>query len=157
MIYVFDNSSLSNLKHFYPEVFQSVWVRLDALIEKNQLVSTREVWREIENGIPTPHVNDWLKQRKHIFTTPTKDEQQFVVEIFKIKHFQALIGKQQQLRGTPVADPFVIACAGVKENGVVVSEESYKKNGAKIPNVCKYFDIPCIKLKEFMQQQNWSF
>lgn len=157
MIYVFDSSSLSNLKHFYPEVFQSVWVRLDALVGKNQLVSTREVWREIENGDPTPHVNDWLKQRKHIFTMPTNEEQQFVARIFEIKHFQTLIGKQQQLRGTPVADPFVIACAGVKEGGVVVSEESHKKNGAKIPNVCEHFDIPCIKLKEFMQQQNWSF
>ena len=157
MIYVFDNSSFSNLKHFYPEVFKSVWVGLDGLIEEKRLVSTREVWRELQQGNPTPHVNNWLKQRKHIFTMPTNDELILVAEIFKVKHFQQLIGKQQQLRGTPVADPFVIACAGVKEGGVVVCEESFKENGAKVPNVCQHFNILCIKLKEFMQQQHWNF
>ena len=157
MIYVFDNSSLSNLKHFYPEVFKSVWAGLDNLIQDGRLVSTREVWRELQQGNPTPHVNDWLKQRKHIFTIPSNEELLFVAEIFKVKHFQQLIGKQQQLRGTPVADPFVIACAYVKGNAVVVCEESLKKNAAKIPNVCQHFSIPCIKLKEFMQQQQWTF
>ena len=157
MIYVFDNSSLSNLKHFYPEVFKSVWFGLDDLIEKGNLISTREVWRELQNGNPTGHVNEWLKERKHIFKTPTNEELQFVAEIFKIKHFQSLIGRQQQLKGTPVADPFVIACAKVKENGVVVTEESFKNNDAKIPNVCQHFDIPCINLKDFMQQQDWAF
>lgn len=157
MIYVFDNSSLSNLKHFYPEVFKSVWLGLDNLIKAGNLISTREVWRELQNGNPTGHVNKWLKERKHIFTTPTNDELQFVAEIFKIQHFQSLIGRQQQLKGTPVADPFVIACAKVKENGVVVTEESFKKNAAKIPNVCEHFNIPCIKLKDFMQQQDWAF
>ncbi|MCP4488071.1 MAG: DUF4411 family protein [Gammaproteobacteria bacterium] len=67
------------------------------------------------------------------------------------------MGGKQQLRGTPVADPFVIACAGVKQNGVVVCEESFRKNAAKIPNVCAHFDVPCINLKQFMQQQNWAF
>ena len=29
MIYVFDTSSLSKLKHFFPGVFKSVWAGLD--------------------------------------------------------------------------------------------------------------------------------
>lgn len=157
MIYVFDNSSISNLKHFYPEVFSSVWQGLEVLIQEEKLVSTREVWNELERGSPTPHVNEWLKQRKHIFTTPTNEELLFVAEIFKVKHFRSLIGRQQQLKGTPVADPFVIACAKVKKDGVVVTEESLKDNAAKIPNVCKYFGIRCINLKAFMQEQGWKF
>jgi len=157
MTYVFDNSSLSNLKHFYPEVFKSVWAGLDELIASGELLSTREVWNELQNGIPVGYVNDWLKQRKHIFTTPTNEELQFVAEIFKVRHFQSLIGEKQRLKGTPVADPFVIACAKVKPNGIVVTEESFKNNAAKIPNVCKHFDIRCINLKEFMQMQDWNF
>jgi hypothetical protein len=134
-----------------------VWTGLDDLISKNRLISTREVWRELQQGNPTPHVNDWLNQRKHIFTTPTNEELNFVATIFSIKHFQQLIGKQQQLRGTAVADPFVIACAAVRKKGIVVCEESRKENSARMPNVCDHFKIPCIKLKEFMQQQNWTF
>jgi len=157
MIYVFDNSSLSNLKHFYPEIFKSVWTGLGELVDVKQLISTKEVWREMQNGNPSGHVNEWLKQRSRIFTTPTNDELQFVAGIFRVPHFQSLIGEKQRLKGTPVADPFVIACAAVRENGVVVTDESRKPNAAKIPNVCDHFGISCINLRQFMQQQNWTF
>lgn len=156
MIYVFDTSSLSKLKHFYPAVFKSIWTGLDDLVNCQRVISTREVWNEMQRGSADRHTNDWLSQRKHIFTTPTAAELQFVAEIFRIPHFQGLIGEQQRLKGTPVADPFVIACAKIR-NGTVVTEEQLKPNAAKIPNVCKHFDIPCIDLEEFMQQQGWSF
>ena len=156
MIYVFDTSSLSELKHFYPAIFKSVWQGLDKLVQHNQLISTKEVWHEIERGNPNPFINDWLKHRKEIFTTPSSSELLFVAEIFKIVHFQALIGEKQRLKGTPVADPFVIACAKIR-NGTVVTEEQLKPNAAKIPNVCQHFNIPCIDLESFMQQQAWSF
>jgi len=157
VIYVFDNNSLSKLKHFYPGVFKSMWTGLDALVQNGELISTREVWNEMQRGNPDPHVTQWLKLRKGlIFTTPTTAELQFVAQIFQVPHFQGLIGAQQRLKGTPVADPFVIACAKVHE-GTVVTEEKFKLNAAKIPNVCQNFKIPCIDLKEFMQQQGWSF
>ncbi len=156
MIYVFDTSSLSKLKHFYPGVFKSVWQGLETLIENGELVSTREVWREMERGNNDQYTNAWFKKHKEIFTMPTAAELQFVAEIFQHKHFQMLIGEQQRLKGTPVADPFVIACAKVK-GGTVVTEEQLKPNAARIPNVCQHFKIPCINLETFMQQQGWSF
>jgi hypothetical protein len=156
MIYVFDTSSLSKLKHFFPGVFKSVWTGLDALVLSGHLISTREVWNEIERGDVDAHTNNWLKQRKHLFTTPTGSELQFVARIFQIPHFQALIGEKQRLTGTPVADPFVIACAKVR-GGTVVTEERLKPQAAKIPNVCQRFSVPCMDLETFMQQQGWSF
>ena len=157
MIYVFDNNSLSKLKHFYPGIFKSLWSGLDLLIEDGNLISTREVWKEMERGNPNEFVNQWLYDRKHIFTMPTPEELQFVAQIFRVNHFHTLIGEQQRLKGTPVADPFVIACAKVR-NGTVVTEERKKPNSAKIPNVCEHFnDIPCITLEEFMRQQSWNF
>ncbi|PPD34119.1 MAG: hypothetical protein CTY18_08870 [Methylomonas sp.] len=156
MIYVFDTSSLSKLKHFYPGVFKSVWNGLDELVKQKQLISTKEVWNEMERGNPDQYTNEWLKERKEIFTIPSAAELRFVAEIFKISHFQALIGEQQRLKGTPVADPFVIACAKINQ-GTVVTEEQFKPNAAKIPNVCQHFKIPCIDLEKFMQQQSWSF
>lgn len=156
MIYVFDTSSLSKLKHFFPGVFKSVWTGLDALVLSGHLISTREVWNEIERGDVDAHTNQWLKQRKQIFTTPTGPELQFVAQIFQTRHFQALIGEKQRLTGTPVADPFVIACAKVR-GGTVVTEERLKPQAAKIPNVCEHFSVPCMDLETFMQQQGWSF
>ena len=156
MIYVFDTSSIRSLQHFYPSVFKTIWDGLDSLVLQQNLISTREVWNELGRQNVSTDVLAWAKQNKPIFTTPNAAELQFVAQIFQIKHFQNLIGEQQRLKGTPVADPFVIACAKIK-GGAVVTEEKLKPNAAKIPNVCAHFDVPCIDLEKFMQQQGWAF
>lgn len=156
MIYIFDNSSLSKLKHYYPNIFKSIWAGLDGLVANGDLISTREVWNEMQLGAPNPHVQAWLKVNKDIFQTPQAAELQIVANILAIPHFQALIGTKQQLNGTPVADPFVIALAKTR-NGTVVTEEDFKPNAAKIPNVCQHFGVPCMNLEQFMQVQGWSF
>jgi len=157
LIFVFDNNSLSRLKHFFPGVFQSVWVGLDELVHSGSLISSREVWREMQEGNPDDSVNSWLEERKDIiFPVPSSEELNCVSQILSVPHFQTLIGEKQRLKGTPVADPFVIACAKVRD-GVVVTEEKYKDNAAKIPNVCLHFGVECINLEEFMSRQGWSF
>ncbi|EQD48048.1 Uncharacterized conserved protein UCP008505 [mine drainage metagenome] len=156
MIYVFDTSSIRSLQHFYPSVFKTIWDGLDGLVQQKNLISTREVWNELGRQNVSADVLTWAKQNKQIFTTPNAAELQFVAQIFQIKHFQNLIGEQQRLKGTPVADPFVIACAKIK-GGTAVTEEQLKPNAAKIPNVCAHFKVPCIDLEKFMQQQGWAF
>ncbi len=156
MIYVFDTSSIRSLQHFYPSVFKTIWDGLDGLVQQQNLISTREVWNELGRQNVSANVLAWAKQNKQIFTTPNAAELQIVAQIFQIKHFQSLIGEQQRLKGTPVADPFVIACAKIK-GGTVVTEEQLKQNAAKIPNVCQHFNVPCIDLEGFMQQQGWEF
>lgn len=165
MIYVFDTSSIRSLQHFYPRVFRSIWDRLDDLTAHGRFRSTREVYNELERQAVSEEVLKWVKARKELFSIPTGPELEFVAEIFRIKHFQGLIGAQQRLKGTPVADPFVIACARI-HGGAVVTEEGWqrggeplvlKANAAKIPNVCAHFKIPCIDLEEFMHQQGWTF
>jgi hypothetical protein len=156
VIYVFDTSSLRSLQHFYPSVFKTIWDGLDTLIQQQNLISTREVWNELGRQNVSADVLAWAKQNKQIFTTPNAAELQFVAQIFQIPHFQNLIGEQQRLKGTPVADPFVIACAKIK-GGTVVTEEQLKQNAAKIPNVCQHFNVPCIDLEGFMQRQGWEF
>jgi hypothetical protein len=165
MIYVFDTSSLRALQHFYPRVFTTIWTGLDSLVEDGRLISTREVYKELEAQAVSDEVKAWAKSNKAMFTTPGSDETLFVATIFQNKHFQSLIGEQQRLKGNPVADPFVIACAKIR-NGTVVTEEGWsrtgapltpKPNAAKIPNVCKHFNVPCANLEAFMQQQGWKF
>ena len=165
MIHVFDTSSLRSLQHFYPSIFKSIWDSLNTLADQGEMISTREVFNELERQAVSEEILQWAKSRKSLFATPTGPELQFVADLFKVKHFQGLIGAQQRLKGTPVADPFVIACARIN-NATVVTEEGWqhgvkpltpKPNAAKIPNVCLHFGIGCINLESFMHQQGWAF
>ncbi|MGF7191821.1 hypothetical protein JOE11_004894 [Robbsia andropogonis] len=165
MSYVFDTSSIRSLQHFYPRVFRSIWDDLETLASQGLLISTREVLNELERQAVSEDVLKWVGEHRSMFLTPNAEELQFVATIFQVKHFQALIGQQQRLKGTPVADPFVIACAKVY-GSTVVTEEGWmrpsasltpKPNAAKIPNVCAHFGIPCIDLEEFMHQRDWKF
>ena len=70
MSYVFDTSSLSKLKHFFPGVFKSVWTGLDGLVQAGELISTREVWNEIERGDVDPHTNQWLNVPSRVIMYP---------------------------------------------------------------------------------------
>lgn len=155
MIHIFDTSSLSELDAYYPNIFKSFWARLDAAASAGDIISTREVRAELERS-GLVNVLAWAKLNSDMFTTPGAAETAFVAQIFAVQHFQALINTKAALNGTPVADPFVVACAKIK-GGTVVTEERFKPNAAKIPNVCAHFQIPCINLETFMRNMGWSF
>lgn len=156
MSYVFDNSPLSTLfKNFYRNRFPSLWVLFDDLVATGRIVSTREVLREIEDG-PTKSLRDWAAQNQQLFTVPTAAEGAFVTRIYANPHFQQNIEQQKILKGGKNADPFVIAKAFVVQ-GTVVTMELFKPNGAKIPNICRHFNIQCVTLEEFMEEEGWQF
>ncbi len=98
----------------------------------------------------------WVKEHKAMFALPGADESTFVGEIFKVPHFKALVGEQQRLKGSPVADPFLVASARCCD-GCVVTEEKLKPNAAKIPNVCDHFGVNYTNVLGFLKQKNWKF
>jgi hypothetical protein len=71
-------------------------------------------------------------------------------------HFQANIERQKLYKGGRNADPFVIAKAGT-DGFTVVTMEKLKPGGAKIPNICKHFNVSCITLEDFMAAEGWTF
>ncbi len=155
MKYVFDTSPFVSLfKNFYPSTFVTLWQNFDALIDAGEIVSTREVYREIEHQ--DDELKEWAKDHKSIFTTPTSQEGAFVSRIYRVAHFQANIEKQKLLKGGTNADAFVVAKAAVSQASVVTLEET-RPNAAKIPNICKRFRVPCFSLEEFMQAEGWQF
>lgn len=156
MIYVFDTSSFVVLKHFYPSRFPSVWSGLERLIDAKRLASVREVLNELDSHNDQDFIQKWAKEHKSLFLTPRPEELLVVSRIFQVEHFRALISKQNILKGRPVADPFVIAAAHVKQ-GVVVTEETNKPNAAKIPNICDHFGIEYVTLEGFMEKEGWAF
>ena len=156
MTYVFDTGAFIVLKNFYPAAFPTLWKRIGAFAGDGTLVSVREVFNELHNYNDTDFIQDWAKQHKNIFVKPGNDELLFVQRILAIPHFQTLIGAKQLAKGTPVADPFVIAAAAVK-HATVVTQEQLKPNAAKVPNICEHFGVPWINLEQFMTQQGWTF
>jgi hypothetical protein len=156
MSYVFDNSPLSALfRNYYRRTFRTLWEHFDVLVAENRLMSTREVFREIEDG-PIESLRDWAKQNRHLFPTPTPAEGAFVSRIYSVRHFQQNIEQRKLLRGGKIADPFVIAKAAC-ENRTVVTIEVMKPNAVKIPNICAHFGVNCLSLPEFMEAEGWTF
>ncbi len=156
MIYVFDTSSFRVLKNFYPPRFPTLWRNVNSMIEAEELISVREVARELKDFGEEDLLKSLARKHKGIFVTPDADEQVFVQRIFSKPHFRALISQKALLQGKPVADPFVIAAAAIRE-GTVVTQEGLKPNAAKIPNVCRAFDVPYLNLEAFMADQGWEF
>jgi hypothetical protein len=72
------------------------------------------------------------------------------------RSFSANIEQQKLLKGGRNADPFVIAKAAT-DGKTVVTMELLKANAAKIPNICKHFQIPCMTLEQFMEAEGWEF
>jgi hypothetical protein len=155
-MYVFDNSPLSVLfKNYYRGRFPTLWKHFDELIDGGNIASTREVVREIEDS-SIAELRDWAKNNSSVFAIPIAAEGAFVAKIYSVAHFQQNIEQQKLLKGGRNADPFVIAKAAT-DGKTVVTMELLKANAAKIPNICKHFQIPCMTLEQFMEAEGWEF
>ena len=156
-MYVFDTNSFSRLFSCYPnDRFPSLWTRFAAMFASGKIMSTREVMIELQAGKRrTEKAYNWAKDHRELFTALIGEEAAAVADIFQFEHFQQIMRRKQGVVSTS-ADPFVIARAKVL-GGTVVTEESKPPHGARIPNICDFFDIPCVKLDGLMQQENWTF
>ena len=154
--FVLDTNSLAVFGNYYPDVFLTFWEQVEALALAGEIVSCREVLKELDRHCNSVHLLTWVHAHPDIFTGPTADEMRFVAEIFKVPHFRQLIGQKQQLRGWPVADPFLIA-RGASAGACVITEEGWRPNAAKIPNVCDHFGIRHGNVQDFMTELGWKF
>lgn len=156
MVYVLDTNSIRVIGNYYPERFPSFWEKFDAGVDQGLIVSVREVYNELDFQNTDQILREWIENHKGMFIILSREETEFVSQIFSIAHFRTLINRKNMLRGWPVADPFVIASAYVKQ-ACVVSEEVFKDNGAKIPNICKHFGIDCTNIEGMMEREGWEF
>lgn len=154
MIYVFDTSSIIVLGHYFPDRFPTFWSNFEVAVQRGDVISVREVLKELSS--PRAWLMDWVDRHREMFLVPGHQETTFVARIFQVPHFQMLVTETQRLRGQPVADPFVIACASVR-GGTVVTEESSKPNSARIPNVCSHFGVACTNVEGFLAGNGWQF
>lgn len=155
-MYVFDTGPLSALfRNYYPARFPTLWERFAELVEEGHIVSTREVFREVQDG-PLEQLRQWAQDNQTLFTIPNAAEAGFVANIYSVAHFQQNIEQQKLLKGGRNADPFVIAKAAI-DGCSVVTMELLKANSAKIPNICQHFGVACLTLEGFMEAEGWTF
>ena len=156
MVYVFDSSSLIVLENYYPDRFPTFWKHLTALASDSRLQSVSEVWKELDHHNTRDFLLDWVKARQGLFSTPNAGETAFVAGIFAVTKFQALVKPKHRLKGSPVADPWVIARAA-ELKGTVVTEESNDPKAIRIPAVCSHFTIPCTNVEGVMAHEGWKY
>ena len=154
-MYIFDTSPLlSLLQNFYRSSFPTLWKKFDNLIADGKVISTLEVRRELDQYI-NGH-EPWIRDNKHIFTTPTAAEARVIHKIYAVQNFQQNIEQRKIQNGGLNADPFVVAKAFVS-NGIVVTLEEERSGGARIPNICRHFRVPYLRLEGFMGSEHWIF
>ncbi|MEQ9619985.1 MAG: DUF4411 family protein [Deltaproteobacteria bacterium] len=154
-MYIFDTSPLIDLfRHYYPDLFPTLWDNFNGLVDNGSIISTRENLREI--NVRTDDLQEWANDNGNIFEEISIDEGKFIRQIYGVPLFQHNIQQQKLLKGGLNADPFVIAKAAVR-GAHVVTGEVFKPNSAKIPNICQHFSVPCLNLKQFMEQEGWRF
>lgn len=156
MKYVFDTGVFINIfRHYYRGRFPSFWEQFDKAVKDRRIMSTREVFKELERRADDALA--WAKNHKTVFPEPQAKEMEFVAEIFSNHpHFQQIVTQRKQLEGGSCADPFIIAKARI-EKRVVATTEKCPPHGARIPNICNKYGIRWVDLEKFMQQEDWKF
>ena len=155
-MYVIDANVFISLGMYYPKRFPTIWQKINNLVNSGKLISVREVRRELETNCSSEHILNWVKQYRHILHIPTNEECIIVAQIFKKPQYIGFVRNKNILKGMPVADPFIVAAAKVKKY-CVVTQESYKPKGARIPNACEDFGVECINLESFLEKEKLEY
>ena len=153
-IYCCDTSSLLHAwrRAYPPKSFKSFWGKLDDLIGDGRLVSSIEVYNELEKKDDDVFV--WAKDRRDIFLEI--DDSVQVAMLHVMGTYPRLV---DTVKGKSGADPFVIAqalCASPQLT-VLHQEIGGSLNSPKIPFVCEQESLRHIDVLTLIDEEGWSF
>jgi hypothetical protein len=153
MAYCVDTSGwLDGWQRYYPaDVFPTLWSRIDDVIKAGEIISSEEVYLELERK--SDELHHWIKDRKEMLVS--LDENIQIKAAALLAEYPRLV---DTLRGRSKADPFVIATA-IEMNAVVVTGEIATSNLEKprIPDICQVKSIRCINFLEMLRDLKLSF
>lgn len=138
-------------RHYPPDVFPTLWTKLDALITADEIFSSEEVYGELQKK--ADDLYGWVKDRKHMLIPLTEEIQERAAEL--LGEFPRLV---DTLRGRSKADPFVIATA-MNFGAVVVTGEvlTGKMDKPRIPDVCQVKGIRWITFLQMIRELKLTF
>lgn len=150
--YVVDTSIWIHIgRNHPPDIFLSLWQRLDGAIATGHIVSPDEVLHEIERGEDILAAT--LGSRQGLFVPLDDAQMEAVAEV--IRECRGLVNEEAE-RGR--ADPFVVALARVRHGTVVTREHPRRAPTApfKIPDACATYGIPCLDWFGFLREIGWQ-
>lgn len=138
-------------RHYPPDVFPSLWTKLDELIAAGEIISSEEVYLELQRKADELH--DWIQARKRMLVPLDEPIQMRAAAL--LGEFPRLV---DTLRNRSKADPFVIATAMERGTVVVTGEPlTGKMDKPRIPDVCKVKGVRCITFLEMIRELKLTF
>lgn len=153
VVYCLDTSAILDgwVRFYPPDVFPTLWEKLEVAARHGTLISPEEVLRELEKK--HDDVFTWAKAQSPLFIPlddAIQDATSQVLEAFP--GLVKAIGRRNQ------ADPFVIALAIVRRATVVTAEVARgSQQRPRIPDVCDQLGIPCVNLIQMIRLLGWRF
>ena len=151
MVFCFDTSAILDawVRHYPPDVFPSIWARMDQAAISGQIFVIDEVAAELKRK--DDEIYKWVVARQSMIVSIDEDVQTKLAQL--MKSFPRLVDTKKNRSG---CDPWVIALAQARSFAVVTAE---KPSGSlvkpKIPDVCNELAIPCLEVVQFFREQKW--
>jgi len=149
--YSLDTSAFLNAwrRSYPPDVFPSLWDKLDKLAGEGIIIASEEVLVELERK--DDEVYAWAQLHEQMFAPIDGVTQQIVRSI--LQRYPRLVDTRKNRSG---ADPFVIALAQI-EGCTVVTNEVMSNNLLRphIPDVCAAMSIRYIDFLQMAREQGW--
>lgn len=138
-------------RHYPPDVFPSMWTKLDVHVNSGEILSSEEVYLELKKK--SDELHDWIQARKQMLVPLDEPIQLRAASL--LSEFPRLV---DTLRGRSKADPFVIATA-MERGAIVVTGEPLtgKLDKPRIPDVCQVKKIRCITFLQMIRELKLSF
>jgi hypothetical protein len=159
-VYSIDTSALISwwIRRYPTEVFPSLQKKIEELIAAGKLRASRMVLDEL--GAKPDPLFVWAQSQSGFVVAVSQGVSNRAAEL--IGKYPILIDPQAS---RPQADPYVIALAETKQNGIVVTQETFaatkttgkRKKRPYIPDVCKAINVECIDFLDLMKREGWKF
>jgi Domain of unknown function (DUF4411) len=148
----FDTSAILDawVRHYPPDIFPSVWERMDQAASGGGIYVIDEVVTELKRKDDGIHA--WIEDRETMVVAIDESIQAHVA--LMMKDYPRLVDTKKNRSG---CDPWVIALAQSRGHTVVTAERpTGSLNKPKIPDVCAALKIDCIDVVEFFRRQGWK-
>jgi hypothetical protein len=155
--YCLDTNALITLDAYYPKkepAFKAIWQEIEKLVKEGNMFTIKLVEDEIKKYQGDNFSKRWINARKKQFIRPINSEIWEAGQKIVSEHSE-LLDKKKLLQNEPEADPFLIALAYVTGSTIITQESKEKPN--KIPAVASHYQIRCINLFDFFNEQGLAF
>lgn len=154
MAYIMDASSIKYLLDEFPRnLIPNIWKKFESLCILDEVISDREVKKELEFELNNTQSLDWIDKNKGIFKPLLQSESIVLGEMVKDNVFSYYENSVRLVqRKLPEGIPFIIAKAKCNDDTVVYRKNS--RNANTILTICEEKHIEHLEVEEFLLNIN---